>query len=64
MIFRRRGNGASQPWRLSAKLLIISSVMTVASLFFDFTPSFTRCMVATTNLGLVKGSAVQMAQKL
>src|ERR1700761_649963 len=29
MIFGRRGNGASQPWRLSAKLLIISSVVTV-----------------------------------
>src|SRR6185312_2340487 len=29
MIFRRRGNEASQPWRLSAKLLIASSVVTV-----------------------------------
>jgi diguanylate cyclase (GGDEF)-like protein len=29
MIFRRRGNEASQPWRLSAKLLIVSSVVTV-----------------------------------
>ena len=42
MIFRRRGNEASQPWRLSAKLLIISSVVTVigfsaicASVMFD-----------------------------
>ena len=29
MIFKRRGNEASQPWRLSAKLLIVSSVVTV-----------------------------------
>ena len=40
--------------------LIVSSVMTVASLFFDFTPSFTKCMVATMILGLVKNSAQQM----
>ena len=29
MAFGRRSDGASQPWRLSAKLLIISSVVTV-----------------------------------
>jgi diguanylate cyclase (GGDEF)-like protein len=29
MIFGRRGSEASQPWRLSAKLLIVSSVVTV-----------------------------------
>jgi diguanylate cyclase (GGDEF)-like protein len=33
MGLRRRGDGASQPWRLSAKLLIVSSVVTV----FGFT---------------------------
>ncbi|HEY4364363.1 MAG TPA: hypothetical protein VGN17_25585 [Bryobacteraceae bacterium] len=43
---------------------IISAIMTVASLFFDFTPSFTKCMVATMVLGLAKSSADQMAQKL
>src|SRR6201992_4158627 len=42
MIFRRRGNEGRQRWRLSAKLLIISSVVTVlgfsaicASVMFD-----------------------------
>src|ERR1700676_4780320 len=29
MRFGRRGNAASRPWRLSAKLLIVSSVVTV-----------------------------------
>jgi hypothetical protein len=42
--------------------LIISSLMTVASLFTDFTPSFTKCMVATVVLGLVKNSAQQMKE--
>lgn len=42
--------------------LIVSSVMTVASLFFDFTPSFIKCMVATMVLGLAKNSAQQMEQ--
>jgi hypothetical protein len=40
--------------------LIVSCVMTVASLFFDFTPSFVKCIVATLVLGLVKNSAAQM----
>ena len=43
---------------------IVSAIMTVASLFFDFTPSFTKCMVATMILGLVKSSGDQMIQKL
>jgi uncharacterized membrane protein len=43
---------------------IVSAMMTVASLFFDFTPSFTKCLVATLILGLVKSSGDQMAQKL
>lgn len=42
--------------------LIVSSVMTVASLFTDFTPSFVKCMVTTVVLGLVKNSATQMAE--
>ena len=43
---------------------ILSAIMTVASLFFSFTPSFTKCIVATMVLGLAKSSADQMAQKL
>lgn len=43
---------------------IVSALMTVASLFFDFTPSFIKCMVATLILGLVKSSSDQMTQKL
>jgi hypothetical protein len=39
---------------------ICSSVLTVASLFFDATPSFTKCSVATLILGLAKSSAEQM----
>jgi hypothetical protein len=43
--------------------VVISSVMTVASLFTDFTPSFVKCAVATLILGLAKSSAVQMAER-
>lgn len=43
-------------------VFIVSALMTVASLFFDFTPSFTKCVVATMILGLVKNSADQMSQ--
>jgi hypothetical protein len=43
-------------------LMILSGVMTIASLFFDFTPSFTKCVFATTILGLVKSSADQMSE--
>jgi hypothetical protein len=39
---------------------VCSSVLTVASLFFDATPSFTKCSVATLILGLAKSSADQM----
>jgi hypothetical protein len=42
--------------------LIVSSVMTVASIFVNnYTPSFTKCMVLTVVLGLVKNSASQMS---
>jgi len=41
---------------------IFSSVLTVASLFFSFTPSFTKCVVATLVLSLVKSSADQMSE--
>ena len=42
--------------------LIFSSILTVASIFTNFVPSFTKCMVATMILGLVNNSAQQMWQ--
>ena len=42
--------------------LVFSSVMTVASIFTDLMPSFTKCMVATVILGLAKSSAQQMSE--
>jgi hypothetical protein len=42
--------------------LIVSVVMTIASIFTDnYTPSFMKCMILTVILGLVKNSANQMA---
>ena len=43
--------------------LIVSCVITVASIFTDFTPSFTKCSVATLILGLAKSSAEQMTER-
>jgi hypothetical protein len=43
--------------------LILSSVLTVASLFTSFTPSFIKCSVSTLILGLAKSSAEQMVEK-
>ena len=40
-----------------------SGILTVASLFFDATPSFTRCITATIVLALAKSSAEQMLEK-
>lgn len=40
--------------------LIVSAVMTAASLFTNYVPSFTKCMVTTAVLGLVMKSAHQM----
>ncbi len=40
-----------------------SAVLTVASLFFDFTPSFIKCLASTLVLLLVKSSADQMFEK-
>jgi hypothetical protein len=42
--------------------LIVSALMTVASIFTDFTPSFIKCAVTTVVLGLVKNSAQQMKE--
>lgn len=44
-------------------LLIASAVLTAASLFFSFTPPFTKCAVATLVLGIVKSSADQMVER-
>jgi hypothetical protein len=43
--------------------VIVSAVMTVASLFTDFTPSFIKCAVATLVLGLARSSAGQMVER-
>lgn len=42
---------------------LISAAMTVASLFFEATPPFSKCMTATIVLLLVKSSADQMLEK-
>lgn len=44
-------------------LLYLSGIMTIASLFFDATPPFSRCITATVVLFLVKSSMAQMLQK-
>lgn len=44
-------------------IFLISATMTVASLFFDATPPFSKCMTATVVLLLVKSSASQMLEK-
>ena len=47
---------------LAAKVMfILSGLMTVASLFFEATPSFTKCLAATIILLFVNRSAEQMA---
>lgn len=40
-----------------------SAVLTLVSLFVDFTPSFTKCLATTLVLLLVKSSADQMVEK-
>jgi hypothetical protein len=42
---------------------LISAAFTVASLFFDATPPFSKCITATIILLLVKSSADQMLEK-
>lgn len=54
------------PQRISGWLkiaVIISSTITTASIFLDFTPSFTKCSVTTLILGLAKSSADEMWDK-
>jgi hypothetical protein len=43
--------------------VIMSSVLTTASIFFDFTPSFLKCGVVTLILTLAKSSAEEMWDK-
>jgi hypothetical protein len=42
---------------------ILAAGLTVVSLFADFTPSFTKCAVATLILALAKSSAEQMGER-
>jgi len=42
---------------------IVSALLTVASLFFSFTPPFMKCITATLVLGIVKSSAGQMVER-
>jgi len=42
---------------------IFCCILTVVSLFADFTPSFTKCAVATLILALAKSSAEQMGER-
>jgi hypothetical protein len=42
---------------------IASAVLTVASIFFDFTPPFMRCLMLTFILLLIRSSAWQMMEK-
>jgi hypothetical protein len=44
-------------------LFILSALMTVASLFFEAAPSFTKCLATTIILMFVNRSAEQMAEK-
>jgi hypothetical protein len=44
-------------------LFIASAILTVASLFLDATPSFTKCFATTVILLFVNRSAEQMLEK-
>ena len=44
-------------------MFILSGLLTVASLFFEATPSFTKCLATTIILMFVNRSAEQMAEK-
>jgi hypothetical protein len=63
---RRKDEGAGFAGnlvRVVNVLLWISGLLTLASLFFSFTPPFAKCGVATLILGIVKSSADQMWEK-
>jgi hypothetical protein len=44
-------------------LFFASAAMTIASLFFDATPSFAKCITCTLVLLCVKSSAEQMQER-
>ncbi len=51
-------------WATASKVLfILSGLLTVASLFFDATPSFIKCLATTIIFMFVNRSAEQMAEK-
>lgn len=63
---RRKTDGAGiagNMVRVINVLLVVSGLLTLASLFFSFTPPFAKCGFATLILGIVKSSAGQMAEK-
>lgn len=43
-------------------LFILSAILTIASLFFDATPPFSRCAITTLVLLVVMSSANQMKE--
>lgn len=61
-----REEGVTYKDRLRTALtvaFILSGLMTVASLFTNYVPSFVKCLVVTVVLMLVRSSAQQMAEK-
>jgi hypothetical protein len=59
---RRSGLGRGFAGLINVAFLV-SAAMTVASLFFDATPPFSKCITATIVLLLVKSSSDQMQEK-
>jgi uncharacterized membrane protein HdeD (DUF308 family) len=49
--------------RIINVLMIVSGILTIASIFFSFTPPFMKCGLATLILGIVKSSADQMWER-
>lgn len=61
---RNQGPGAiARCAGLVKVLFILSVILTVASLFFDATPSFIKCFSTTVILMFVNRSAEQMLEK-
>jgi hypothetical protein len=63
---RRKAPGAGVAGnmvRVINVLMVVAAILTVASLFFNFTPPFATCAVVTLILGIVKSSAGQMAER-
>ena len=63
---RRKEEGPGIPGslvRIINVLLVVSGLLTLASIFFSFTPPFLKCGFATLILGIVKSSADQMWER-